>query len=325
MPHIKYKDIRMKTATLTLIAQANKILLAYAAKGYTLTVRQLHYAFVSRDMYSNTVENYNKLGTAIANGRLCGLIDWDHIEDRTRNLERKPHFDATTDVIDTAFRIYHIDRWTGQSHRPEVWIEKEALAGIFERVCNKWDVPYFACRGYTSLSEMWSAARRLSAYEDEGYTPVILHFGDHDPSGIDMTRDIRDRLELLRMPLEVNRLALNMDQVDQYDPPPNPAKQTDARFRSYSLNYGDLSWELDALEPEVLSALVEGAINEFRDPDIWLKTTEREIEDRALLKGAAEHWGDTAKFLKKSHSKAIKGYDRALRRDKVYDHELTGE
>ena len=325
MPLIQYKKMNLRKPTLAMIARARKILNDYAAKGYTLTVRQLHYAFVSKDIYANTMENYDRLGDIVAKGRLCGFIDWDHIEDRTRNLSIRSHFESPNDVIQAAFRSYRKDRWRTQEYRPEVWIEKDALSGVFERVCNKWDVPLFACRGYTSLSEAWAASQRLLAYEDEGYIPVILHFGDHDPSGIDMTRDIRDRLSTFGLDLDVNRLALNMDQVDQYQPPPNPAKPKDSRFRSYRLQFGTRSWELDALEPDVLIALVEKAILEFRDPDKWLDTTEEEIGDRALLKTTSNHWGDVAGFLKKKMPKRTEAYERALRDDKVYEHELTGE
>ena len=262
MPKVRYKTMKLKEGTLRTIAQAIKILEAYDAKGYKLTLRQLYYQFVGHDLFpddrrwrwtgsrwvkdpdgtKNADPNYKWLGTAIDSGRLCGLIDWSYIEDRTRNLEARTHFENPDDVIEAAFHSYRIDRWARQDVRPEVWIEKEALSGIFERVCRKWDIPLFACRGYTSQSEMWSAAQRLHLYRNKGQQPIILHFGDHDPSGIDMTRDIHDRMGVFKLPMEVQRLALNMDQIEHYRPPPNPAKSTDARFRSYRAAFGNESW-----------------------------------------------------------------------------------
>ncbi len=114
---------------------------------------------------------------------------------------------------------------------------------MFEPICEELDVPYFSCRGYTSQSEMWAAAQRLLGYiwAKQRQHVTILHFGDHDPSGIDMTRDIRERLSLFcgGEGFAVRRIALNMDQVRQYDPPPNPAKLTDTRVDAYLRKYGD--------------------------------------------------------------------------------------
>jgi hypothetical protein len=173
-----------------------------------------------------------------------------------------------------------------------VWIEKEALAGVFERVCDELRVPFFACRGYTSQSEMWAAAQRLRRHSKGGQTPIIFHFGDHDPSGIDMTRDIIDRLRLFMGGLKVERLALNMDQVDEYQPPPNPAKVTDSRADAYIARFGGESWELDALDPNALATLVRNALNGIRDETLWEESGQGEAEARRQLQAAAERWDD---------------------------------
>lgn len=134
-------------------------------------------------------------------------------------------WDDPADWIRSGARQFAIDKWATQPYRLEVWIEKDALAGVFRRVCSELQVPYFSCRGYTSQSEMWEAAQRLARWEQAGQTPIVFHFGDHDPSGIDMTRDIKDRLDLFGASgachIDLRRLALNMDQVEQYSPPPN--------------------------------------------------------------------------------------------------------
>jgi len=178
-----------------------------------------------------------------------------------------------------------------------VWIEKDALVGVIERICAELDVPYFSCRGYTSQSEMWAASRRLADYMDDGQQPVILHLGDHDPSGKDMTRDITDRLNLFSHGIDVDRLALNMDQIDQYDPPPNPAKITDARAEVYIAEFGKSSWELDALEPSVLSGLVRTAVATMRDDGLWDAAVEEEQTHRDQLHLASRRWQDIAKTL----------------------------
>lgn len=288
MPRIAYEEKRFTAATLATIEQADRIIREYMADGYKLTLRQLYYQFVARDLLPNRVKEYNRLGRIVSDARLAGLIDWNAIEDRTRNLESLAHWDDPSDIISATAHSFRVDRWEDQPYRVEVWIEKEALAGVFERVCEELDVPFFACRGYTSQSEMWAAAMRLRSYHAAGQTPAILHFGDHDPSGIDMTRDIRDRMWLFGASfVEVDRLALNMDQVDEWSPPPNPAKTTDSRFEGYLLEYGNESWELDALEPRVLASLVREEVMSLVDEDEWDRTAEEIEEGRKLLTAAA--------------------------------------
>jgi hypothetical protein len=184
-----------------------------------------------------------------------------------------------------------LDRWLTQPTYVEVWYEKDALMGVFERVAN-FRVPSFSCRGYTSDSEVWGAAQRLKHVAGKGKDVVILHFGDHDPSGIDMTRDIGERLRLFGAPrtLDIRRLALNMDQVEQYDPPPNPAKETDSRFANYQAEYGDESWELDALEPAVLEGLVTKELLTLIERDEWKDEIEREKRARAELQALADNY-----------------------------------
>lgn len=296
-PRVAYIEKNFKVETLAIIDAANQIIDEYLAEGYQLTLRQLYYQFVARDLIENTQRSYKRLGSVINDGRMAGRIDWEAIEDRTRNLESLPHWRSPGHVVRAVANQFNIDRWASQEVRVEVWIEKEALAGVFERVCDEEDVPFFCCRGYTSQSEMWSAARRLARYSMQGQTPVILHFGDHDPSGIDMTRDIRERLNLFGAPLQVRRLALNMAQVDEFDPPPNPAKVTDSRFEGYLLEYGAESWELDALEPSVLADLVRSNVESLRDEALWDEATEEQEEGRRLLGEAADRWHEVVETL----------------------------
>ena len=170
-------------------------------------------------------------------------------------------------------------------------LENEALASVFEVVTEKLDVTLFPCRGYVSQSEMWSAAMRLIEYaEESGQRPVILHFGDHDPSGLDMSRDIVDRMGVFGAGLDFERIALNMEQVEQYEPPPNPAKITDSRFAAYLEDYGDESWELDALEPSVLRDLITEHVTHYRDDEKWEAAVEHEKAGRSRLRGVRDSW-----------------------------------
>lgn len=274
--------------SIEVIANANIIIEEYEEMGLSLTLRQLYYQFVSRDLLENLVENYKRLGDIISSARLAGLVDWNAIEDRTRNLVSSPHWGSPSSIIKACVDQYRIDRWDNQEHRVEVWIEKEALAGVFSEACDDLDVSFFACRGYTSQSEMYVAGKRLATYAYKGQTPVILHFGDHDPSGIDMTRDVQERLEMFaKGPVLVHRIALNRDQIDRYKPPPNPAKTKDPRFADYKKKFGEKSWELDALDPRTMKKLIEAHVDQYRDMDLWEEAISREEHERSLLVEAA--------------------------------------
>ena len=278
MPKISFINKGFSKASRQVIFQANSIINEYLKAGLRLTLRQLYYQFVARGYLPNQQREYNRLGVIINEARLAGLVDWTAIEDRGRNLMKSPHWDGPAQIIRSAAYSYKIDLWKDQDNRVEVWIEKQALEGVIESICRKLRVPYFSCKGYVSQSEMWDAGyNRLREYLDDGQTPVILHFGDHDPSGIDMTRDIEDRLSLfLGEPVDVRRLALNYNQVEQYNPPPNPAKVTDSRYVGYQIKHGDESWELDALDPHVLVDLISENVDDLKDPDLWDEALERE-------------------------------------------------
>lgn len=291
MPLICYRPKNFSADRLDKIHKANAIIEEYKKQGFELTLRQLYYQFVSRDFIPNNQREYKNLGDVINDARLAGLVDWNAIVDRTRNLQSLAHWYSPSSIIDACASQYRIDKWAGQPNRIEVWIEKDALVGVIEGVCQELDIPFFSCRGYTSQSEMWSAAMRLKAYRDNGQEPLVLHFGDHDPSGIDMTRDITDRLaEFSYGPVELRRLALNMPQVKQYNPPPNPAKLTDSRATGYIAEHGDESWELDALEPRVIAKLIRDTVAEYQDADKWAEACGEEKIQKSQLEKVSRNW-----------------------------------
>lgn len=296
MPRICYVEKRFRADSLVLIERCNSVIEDYKAQGYSLTLRQVYYQMVARGIIPNNERSYKNLGNLLNDARLAGLIDWNAIEDRTRNLKGLSHWDTPSDIIENVAYSYRLDKWADQEYYVEVWVEKDALAGIVGQACNELDVNYFSCRGYVSQSEMWGAARRLRRIAREGQEIVLLHLGDHDPSGIDMSRDIRDRHVLFEnFDLEFKRLALNMDQIDHYQPPPNPAKITDSRAKNYIRRFGSESWELDALEPQVISDLIRDNVLRYRDEDLYRKVKAREDEEKLLLADLGVCWPSIAK------------------------------
>lgn len=354
MPEVCYIPKKFTETQSAMIEQAIAICEEY--EGYALTLRQLYYQFVARDAFPlerryykvgdkwepapgdmgatpNAEPNYKWLGALINDARLAGKFDWTYIVDRTRNLERRNTWKSPEELIKDAAEAYLTDTWAPQKRRVEVWIEKDAAIGVVERICNLNNVPYFSCRGYTSQSEMWLAANRIGGYLRNGEKVVLLHIGDHDPSGLDMTDDIRDRLnrfthvdwlnefgmgmlgagEVTRgvirknmrdhmreqgcsieddeLPFEVRRIALTIEQIERYDPPPNPAKKTDSRFRKYQAQTGlDESWELDALEPAVVEQLIQDHIDAFRLQEPFDQAELAQENDRSVLKAVHENW-----------------------------------
>lgn len=290
-----YVDKNFKPDSLLVIQQANKILANLQAQGYTVTLRQLYYRFVAADLLPNTVRSYKRLGSILGDARLAGLIDWDAIEDRTRFLRENSHWISPASMVLSCARQFAVNKWLTQDEYVEVWVEKDALIGVIEAACVPLDVPCFSCRGYVSLSEIRAAALRLLRHVRLGQHVTVLHLGDHDPSGQDMSRDIADRIDLFGNggvtddKIEVRRIALNYDQIEEHAPPPNPAKMTDSRYEGYAARYGHESWELDALEPSVLDELVTSHVLALRDETAWQDAKRVEQAGRDRLTIVADH------------------------------------
>lgn len=294
MTLIRYKEINFRDKTLSTIALANGIIAEYMEQGFTLTLRQLYYQFVARDWIENKQSEYKRLGCIISDARYAGLVSWDAIEDRTRFIRKNSHWDSPAELIEQTSTYYREDLWRTQPNRIEVWIEKDALVGVIEKVCIQNDCPYFSCRGYPSSSVIWQRSRQAQRDMDSfGQDIHVIHLGDHDPSGVDMSRDNEERMRLFCQghgfdPCHVHRIALNMDQIEQYNPPPNYAKLTDSRAKEYIKRFGSDAWELDALEPKVISTLIQSKIDELRDFVLWDQAVARQNEGKQQLREMAD-------------------------------------
>ncbi len=222
--------------------------------------------------------------------RLAGLLDWSMIVDRGRSTIANTHWNNPAEIVRAAANSFRIDKWKNQPNHIEVMVEKQALEGVLQPVCSRLDVNFTANKGYSSQSFMYSKGRALKRMQKAGKAIHVLYLGDHDPSGLDMDRDIDDRLSMFsELPVvNVDRLALTMNQIEQYKPPENPAKITDTRAKKYIQKHGYSSWELDALEPKKLAQLVTDAVEALRDPDLWDDTLAKEAE----MKTELDEWAD---------------------------------
>lgn len=327
----QFVNINFRTKTRKVIEQANQVIAEYEARGFKLTVRQLYYQFVARDWLKNTPQNYERLASIVDDARKAGMIDWSAIIDRTRFLRRIPDYADPQAFLESVKHQYAEDIWRDQDYYPEVWIEKDALLGVIEDVCNELRIPYFACRGYPSSSELYRAAKRLRRKRDKGKWPIVFYLGDHDPSGLHM--GVNNAPDLIATfgrtnDIDVKMIALTRDQIDEHNPPPNYAKESDARYNWYTFTTGlEECWELDALDPGVIDALIRSNFDEIVDREKFDARLADEQANRDILFGAIDNYPDVALFVRhadtslyggetpREHVRAIENFDDEERKD----------
>lgn len=273
-----------------LLAKVISIVEEYQAQGYRMTLRQLYYQLVARDIIPNKLAEYGRLSRLLTDARMYGLIDWEFIEDRVRVRKMEGEWHDIPDLIDSALYSYRRERWNNQDYYIEVIVEKNALMGVLEPICNEYHVSIFPNVGYGSTTVIHELAQRMIQHENSGKKCILLYFGDHDPSGEDMVRDIQNRLDIFYASVEVKKVALTMEQINEYNPPPNPAKMTDPRANEYVDKHGSSSWELDALPPNVLVQLLRDSIEEYIDMDKYNAVKALEQVEKKKLRELAEKY-----------------------------------
>lgn len=322
-----FRRCNFRPESLERIEQCNEIIEGYEAEGLRLTLRQLYYQLVSRNIIRNEEKSYKALGKLVSDARLAGLMSWDAIEDRVRVPRRPGEFAGLVQLADAAVNAYRLPRWQGQENYVELWVEKDALAGVLAPIAREYHVTMMVNRGYSSQSAMYEAGLRFasesktSIFELDPNAPKpkvknresipigarrissdppgvfarelhLLYLGDHDPSGEDMVRDVRERLEMFSGErIHVKKVALTMAQVDAYNPPPNPAKLSDSRAASYVAKHGDESWEVDAIPPNELAKIIRKALDQLVDRQLMDGIIAREEHDKVLLRKAVEKLG----------------------------------
>jgi len=263
----------------------NQILSQYTM---LLTLRQIFYRLVANFDYPNKNSAYGQLSKQLVKARERNHIDGTRIEDRSREfLGGDQGFDNPKDFLNLRIKeflsspeYYYRSVWAVQPEFVIVWIEKDALSIVVSTVADKFNVITCPSRGYASYTYIQKALEKLP--EEKEIT--VLHFADHDPSGLDMTRDLEARIsEYSELDVTVERVALNYDQVQGYRLPPNPTKTADPRAEEYVTIYGNECWELDAIEPNELQRLVFESILEHIDTEIWDNTIDEEAKETQWL------------------------------------------
>lgn len=290
---IKYRRIKLALANKIRLDLVNNIIEEYLSQGYKLTLRQLYYQLVSRDVIPNNPREYAKLSILLREGRMGGIVDWEAIEDRVRVPDIPPSWDKPADIIQSAENSYAVPRMEGQKCYVEVFVEKDALSGVLKRVTRPYHIPITVNRGYSSATAMHDTFVRM--YENvfirknPANNVKILYVGDFDPSGLDMIRDVEDRITDFMVgsgfncDLEIVPVALTAEQIEKYNPPPNPAKKSDPRAKDFIMKYGHSSWEVDALKPEVLHQTLDNEIRKHIDINQYNKMLNKEKKDKKIL------------------------------------------
>jgi len=278
------------------VAAVNQIIGQYSIP---LTLRQIYYRLVAKGLIPNRRSAYNGLSAQLVKAREAGEVDERRINDRTRSIEDRA-FDTPNDFLDaiiytTKSRFFR-RFWTTQETYCEAWVEKDALSQVIAGAVEDMNTIVAPSRGYSSFSYIRDAVRRFRNNHEDAERVVVLHLTDHDPSGLDMTRDLQTRFNAYSargQVIEVKRIALTFDQVQEYNLIPNPTKITDSRAAGYMDQYGDECWELDAIEPDELVRLVQEAVEgQVTDWDAWDELKDQEIKEREELRKLFEELRD---------------------------------
>jgi len=268
------------------VNKVNEIFVDYP--GMKLTLRQIFYRLVANHGYPNTKSSYRQLSGQLVKARKLKDIDETKMEDRSRRFIGKDYgWECLDDFVSKRFEwffdspLYHARKmWTSQPEFVMIWLEKDALSSVVSIVAKRFNVITCPSRGYSSYTYLKEALQKLP--EDKAIT--ILHLADHDPSGIDMTRDLAKRTaEYSEKEVTIERVALNYEQTQHYGLPPNPFKRADPRSGPYFTKFGRHCWELDAIEPTELQRLVTQAIEKHIDFEQWTRIQTQEEQENEEL------------------------------------------
>ncbi len=267
-------------------------------EGYftAITVRQLYYRLVAAHGMTNDVSHYKKVVNAMIDARWKEIVEFEAFIDRERSMygetEAEPvdlsdKIERGKEQVKAWMEAYHLNRWENQPEYIEVWIEKKALQGVFESPCMRFAVGLAPCKGYPSLTFVNDANKRFTEAIERNQTPIILYFGDYDPSGEDIPRAVADNLSRMGCDVEVERVALNQHQITEMNLPSVPAKLTDTRTKNWN---GAGVVELDAVEPNILTEMVASAIRQHFDSSLHAELKERESTEREQYQKALKEF-----------------------------------
>ena len=246
-----------------------------------MTVRQVFYQATVRGVVPKTEKGYQLVVADLCRLRESGILPYECLVDNTRWAIRPQTFTGVADALNSAAKHYRKSLWHDADCQVQIWIEKDALTGVVSGVTSKYDVPLRAARGYSSKSFTYDAAMDLGQYDVPIY---VYHFGDYDPSGVNAAEKIDETLRELAPDADIHfeRIAVTEDQIDLWNLPTRPTKQTDSRARRFG---SDVSVELDAIEPELLRRLVERVIRRHITDRRYHELMKQEAAEKRQITG----------------------------------------
>jgi hypothetical protein len=268
------------------IEELKGVIYEVVSKNNPMTVRQVFYQLVSLGAIGKTENEYKS--TVV---RLLGLMRREHelpfnwIADNTRWMRKPRSYTGMEAALEETVKTYRRDLWNEQEAYVEIWLEKDALAGVLYEETKAWDVPLMVTRGYPSLSYIYEAAEYIESQEKPSY---LYYFGDYDPSGLDITRAVEEGIKELAPQAEVNfkRVAVTSEQIALWKLPTRPTKKTDSRSRSFE---GE-SVEVDAIPPDRLRELAASSITKHIDSLLLTRSRIIEKAERETLENFMKAW-----------------------------------
>lgn len=279
-------------------------LIAVLNEYHPMTVRQVFYQMTSRGYIPKTEQSYRgTICRLLSELRLSRVIPFGYISDNTRWMRKPKTFDSMEDMLNLNKETYRRALWSSQPVYLEIWIEKDALAGVVYDVTEQWDVPLMVTRGYASLSYLYEAAQ---VYETAGKPVYIYYLGDYDPSGVDINRSVESRMREFAPNADIHfeRIAITPDQIKLFNLPTRPTKPSDTRSRKFE---SDTSVELDAMEPQLLRELVEHHITKHVNTEEWVRLQQIEKLERQSLE-----WVTTNMHIKNGDISITREFKEAL-------------
>jgi len=290
MAYEEFKEWHPQKPTLKRLELVQEIINHYKTLGLLLTVRQIHYQLVSTNAYANTQSNYDSLTRMITNARMSGRLDWSAIVDRNRETKRSYFNDGVKDAIRSALTCFGRDKMLYQDVYIEVMIEKMAIFEIVSRVTNKYNIMLTGDKGFCSTTVLYEIAGRMKEQTMLGKKCYVLYIGDHDPSGLTMDESIKNTLARMGANgVNFIRVGLTKEQVEEYNLPPNVIKENNTNAKKYSEKHGDISWECDALPPEILQNDLEDSILSLINYSTYEYMCKLEKEGKEQLKSIIDN------------------------------------
>ena len=285
-----------------------QLILDWAEQNHPVTVRQIFYRLSTLDAVPKTENGYKMIGRLCTKMRRAGEIDFDWFADNTRWMRKPRTYNSIQDALSYTAETYRRALWQNQAGLVEIWLEKEALAGVVHEVTEKWDVPLMVVRGYPSLSFLHTAAKEIIRATQKGKISHIFYLGDYDPSGLDIYRAIVEDLNGFApdAQMTMQRMAVTQEQIREWDLPSRPTKKTDSRAKGFT---GE-SVELDAITPDNLRQIVSECIESVVDSDALEKTLHIEQLERESIPNLLESLSDPSE---KSKSNYVNRYGQRKR------------